>query len=273
LAWNRWIAAGISAEEREFLVSTGFPAAELKPLLKDEKQEFLRAFRSRTGRDTATPPEPTQDYDFSNTEFDRPVSFDGFLFTREVSFIWSRFSKDATFDRARFFAFADFDWVTFSRTAAFYLATFSGTGSFIHATFEHAVFHSSTFDVGNLEFAEFNGLAVFSWATFNRLADFRRATFLSGLIFRNTKFAGSTIFSETRFKNNVPDFRGATMHEATEWNDSIWPRAPREKDSAQYHVHRYERLKLEMERLKKHEDEQRFFRRELRARRALARPG
>ena len=58
LAWNRWIATGISAEEREFLVSTGFPAAELKPLLKDENENFCA--RSALVQAVIPPPPPTR---------------------------------------------------------------------------------------------------------------------------------------------------------------------------------------------------------------------
>ena len=61
------------------------------------------------------------------------------------------------------------------------------------------------------------------------------------------------------------------MHEATEWHDCNWLEAPHDIEAAQAQVYAYERLKLEMERLKKHEDEQTFFRKELRARRGLAR--
>jgi hypothetical protein len=59
------------------------------------------------------------------------------------------------------------------------------------------------------------------------------------------------------------------MHEATEWHGVVWPESP-SKDSAQEQVCAYERLKLEMERLKKHDDEQMFFRKELRARGGLS---
>ena len=60
------------------------------------------------------------------------------------------------------------------------------------------------------------------------------------------------------------------MHEATEWHGAVWPKPPTKHD-AQQQVYAYERLKQEMERLKKHEDEQSFFRKELRARRGLLR--
>jgi hypothetical protein len=61
------------------------------------------------------------------------------------------------------------------------------------------------------------------------------------------------------------------MHEATEWHGVTWPKPPGSKDDAQQQVYGYERLKQEMEQLKKHDDEQMFFRRELRARRGLLR--
>jgi hypothetical protein len=61
------------------------------------------------------------------------------------------------------------------------------------------------------------------------------------------------------------------MHEATEWHGATWPRPPDSEGIAQEQVYAYERMKQEMERLKKHEDEQSFFRKELRARRGLAR--
>lgn len=60
------------------------------------------------------------------------------------------------------------------------------------------------------------------------------------------------------------------MHEATEWHGATFPKPPGKK-GAQQQVYAYERLKQEMERLKKHEDELTFFRKELRARRGLLR--
>jgi hypothetical protein len=59
------------------------------------------------------------------------------------------------------------------------------------------------------------------------------------------------------------------MHEATKWHGASWPKPSWNKEEAQNQVYAYERLKQEMEQRKKHEDEQRFFRKELRARRRL----
>jgi hypothetical protein len=78
------------------------------------------------------------------------------------------------------------------------------------------------------------------------------------------------VLAHLRFGDAVPDFRGAKMHEATEWHGVNWPLAPQDEGTAQAQVYAYERLKQEMERLKEHEDEQFFFRKELRA--SLIRP-
>ena len=114
----------------------------------------------------------------------------------------------------------------------------------------------------------FPNTADFESATFSRLAYFKSATFSAQINFINSEFTSKTIFANANF-NNVPDFRGAKMHEATEWHGIAWPSVPIDKENAQDQVYKYERLKQEMERLKKHEDEQFFFRKELRVRRKL----
>ncbi len=90
------------------------------------------------------------------------------------------------------------------------------------------------------------------------------------IYFINSEFTAKTSFADAHFISEAPDFRGAKLHEATEWHGVDWPSAPPNKTNAQNQVYIYERLKQEMERLKKHEDEQFFFRKELRARRELA---
>ena len=59
------------------------------------------------------------------------------------------------------------------------------------------------------------------------------------------------------------------MHEGTSWDKAKWPRSPIDQNEAQMQVSAYERLKQEMEKLKKHEDELFFFSKELSARREL----
>jgi hypothetical protein len=78
---------------------------------------------------------------------------------------------------------------------------------------------------------------------------------------------GPTSFNRATFSTAPPQFFGAKLHEGTEWRDVTWPAPPRDPDQAEAFVEAYERLKLEMDRLKKHEDELDFFSREMRCRR------
>jgi hypothetical protein len=66
----------------------------------------------------------------------------------------------------------------------------------------------------------------------------------------------------------VPEFFGAVLHEGTVWRGVQWP-TPKTAAEAGPFIDAYERLKLEMDRLKKHEDELNFFALELRSRRVM----
>ena len=238
IAWNRWFAKALSAEQHDELLKKGVSPEELVPWTPTEEAELVIAFTARSGRKDQSLPDPTREIDFSHTIFDRGVFLNGFLFPNEAYFISATFSGYAYFDSA-----------TFSQVANFYSATFTEDASF--------------------ELATFTGNVYFTSATFSKYADFESATFSSTINFINSGFTATTIFADARFNSMVPDFRGAKLHEASEWHGVRWPSAPRDKESAQEQVYAYERLKQEMERLKKHEDEQFFFRKELRARRVL----
>jgi Pentapeptide repeats (9 copies) len=232
--------------------------------------------------------------DFNSATFSGEASFGLTQFNGETNFCSATFSGKTNFGHAQFKARGDFRSATFSKGvdfqnsyfinpnfcsvtfglhANFNSARFSGTG----ITSFNSVIFSSGSDFGNAVFeggadfglASFCETVSFNAATFN-IANFESAIFSNPIRFINTKFNGSTIFVHARFKAAPPDFRGATMHEATEWHGVTWPKPPWNKAGAQRHVYFYERLKQEMERLKKHEDEQIFFRKELRARRGLA---
>jgi Pentapeptide repeats (9 copies) len=234
--------------------------------------------------------------DFSSATFSNAALFFSATFSDNVNFVSATFSKLANFSSATFSSDALFFSAKFSNRGAYFrLATFSSDADFSSATFDASDFRSATFsDTVKFRLATFSKLANFSSATFSNTANFSSATFSSDAYFRsatfsaaaafhsatfsnsadfvNAKFAAHTIFAGAGFETHVPDFRGATMHDATEWHGVSWPKPSRDKDAAQAQVYAYERLKQEMERLKKHEDEQHFFRRELRARRGLIRP-
>jgi hypothetical protein len=273
-AWNRWMAVNLTEEERVVLMNSGFATRELAPLTSAEKAELSATFASRIGREKETAPEPEDTVDFTSTYFDRDVIFEGFLFVGIADFTFAAFSGEANFHSARFARRAGFNAVNFSGYADFESTNFLAYTCFNSATFSSdADFEMAKFST----YAEFNearffGRAGFKSTKFNSEIDFKSATFSKVVDFINAEFTANTIFANGKFETYVPDFRGAKMHEATEWHGVRWPTAPRGRDAAQLQVYAYERLKQEMERLKKHDDEQSFFRKELRARRGLVSP-
>ena len=282
IAWNRWFAKALSAEQRDELLKKGISPEDLVPWTPEEEAELAIAFTTRSGRTDQSLPDPTREIDFSHTIFDRGVILNGFNFPNEANFESATFSEDACFKSATFYGFAnfisvtfsgqvDFESAAFSREAYFALAKFSGIVTFFGSvTFSGSDFGSATFS-GTAYFnsATFDGDASFKSATWDATATFELATFSSTINFVDSEFTAKTIFAQARFSLEVPDFRGAKLHEATEWHGVRWPSAPPDKTRAQNQVYAYERLKQEMERLKKHEDEQFFFCKELRARREL----
>ncbi|WP_041409482.1 pentapeptide repeat-containing protein [Sinorhizobium fredii] len=152
----------------------------------------------------------------------------------------------------------------FSESADFAHAEFAGDVDFINAMFHSgSVFIDAVFGAS----AEFRGTAFKDRAWFDR-TEWRGAR----VSFTNVRFEAGGRFRGATFVKCVPDFRGAVLHEATELDGVTWPAIFNKGTDQQANLYAYERLKLEMERLKKHEDEQFFFRQELRVRRALMKP-
>ncbi len=320
IAWNRWIAASLSPEKRATFVVKGFAAEELEPLSKAEVEDFKRAFKKRIADKTCNLPKAGEEIDFSGLQFDRYLNFSGFLFSspvyffgadflnaefRQATFLSSAsfggatfshvdfgqaaFSSHANFTRATFSSGAYFRRVTFSSDTYFAETTFLSSASFAETTFlSSASFGGATFssedDYASFRGATFTSEAYFSKATFASDTYFGGTTFSSNAVFINSKLGGRTTFTAAIFETEVPDFRGATLHEATEWDDVRWPPpfdGPRvfsdrwstqaEIEAARQQVYAYQRLKQEMEKLKKHEDELRFFSLELRAKRGTFR--
>lgn len=292
-AWRRWFAGLIPENELRSLFFARTRKSDLPPQ-RTEKIDFTFTLFDR--------PVSFQGFafqseiDFSSSNFCCDANFGEAQFFHYSDFQSVKFLGNANFDRTQFngskidLGYTEFSGKAYFRSARlvnsnFTAAKFRGDGYFEHATFDNKA---------NFIRVIFSGLAIFDDAVFNAYADFAQATFgwtsfssvkfskevsfrdtsFPDLIyFINAEFGGKTNFVRARFEAGVPDFRGATMHEATEWHGVVWPEPPSRKDRAQYQaqdqVYAYERLKQEMERLKKHEDEQSFFRRELRARRGL----
>src|SRR4051812_32208757 len=97
-------------------------------------------------------------------------------------------------------------------------------------------------------------------------------TFHGEVNFINAEMHGETTFRYAKFGDEPPRFFGTKLHEATEWYAVTWPSPPKDPPSAVRFIAAYERLKLEMDRLKKHGDELDFFARELQCRCVLLGP-
>jgi uncharacterized protein YjbI with pentapeptide repeats len=287
----------MSDAERASFAKDGLSKAELSPFSPEERRAFHRDFAIRIGCDDASlallsrndslgsdrkngfkeildnatlqalmPPTPGRDHpEFSFTHFVRTADFAGYLFWGSANFLSAKFSASANFQSAKFCEHALFWSATFSSDADFRSAKFDGVANFRSVTFSYeANFRGTVFSGdANFESAKFSGRPTFSVAQFRGEVAFINACFPTLAQFSYSLFLGS----------GVPDFRGATLHEGTEWHGAVWPKPPRDHYHAQAQVYAYERLKMEMDRLKKHEDEQRFFRKELRARRGLSRFG
>ncbi|OHV80347.1 hypothetical protein LCM4579_22425 [Ensifer sp. LCM 4579] len=181
----------------------------------------------------------------------------------ETVFSRMHFKSDAYFGSARLGS-VRFIEPTFVVSADFAHAEFAGDVGFFNAMFHGgSVFIDAVFGAS----AEFRGAAFKDRAWFDRTI-WRGAR----VSFTNVRFEAGSRFRGATFVKCVPDFRGAVLHEATELDGVTWPAIFNEDTDQQANLYAYERLKLEMERLKKHEDEQFFFRQELRVRRALMKP-
>lgn len=304
--WNRYFAVNVDEEKRTKLIEEKrFTADELKLLSPGELQDVAKAFAERCkalSKEFALPP-PGADIDFSGVEFDQKVSFDGY-FLQNCSFKRSIFSGDAYFSGVTFF-WAYFDDAIFRRRASFVRASFE-RGSFVRATFtDSASFDCATFfEQAKFDGAKFFCLAYFGGATFHRRAyssfvilasfasfadatffgqaDFEGAmfsgqtnfgaTFGKATSFENAEMKGETSFEHAKFLTKPPRFFGAKLHQGTVWRDIEWPPEPKDKEEAGRFIDAYACLKLEMDRLKKHEDELDFFALELQSRSVLVGP-
>jgi hypothetical protein len=96
---------------------------------------------------------------------------------------------------------------------------------------------------------------------------FDDASFVAESRFVNAVMKDETSLERATFKTEPPKFFGAKLHQGTVWRGITWPPLPKNKDEAGHFIDAYACLKLEMDRLKKHEDELDFFALEMQSRR------
>lgn len=249
IAWNRWMASALSVADKTELAKKGLFSAELVAFDETERARFLKDFAARAGVQNFVPPDLNHRITFERTSFARAVDFDGFVF-----------ADNAFFDRATFLRDASFDGAVFCRLASFEGSIFSD-----YVSFDAAAFSDDTI----FESVEFCSGASFSGAVFSCGAYFEHSAFSCAASFVGAEFKINMSFEGVKFFCFAPDFRNANFPEVTEWHDVTWPPPPRSAYEAHQQIYAYEILKAEMERLKKHADEQFFFAKELRARRVL----
>ena len=285
--WNRWMAPRLSDAAKTALRAKGWSDQELTPFSEDERQSIVVQVGS---------PLEADQIDFSDTLFEAAFYAEGFVFPH-VDFGSATFSGSADFESATFSHYAGFSSTSFSGDALFDRTTFSGSADFRSATFSgNADFESATFSrYAGFSSTSFSGDALFVNATFGRIAsvtsaNFSSATFSVRAYFLNATFNGSATFVSVNFSSRAyfvnvemkgpttfdnvqfsepPQCFNAKLHEGTTWHGVRWPETPRVVEQARQFIDAYARLKLEMDKLKNHEDELNFFALELRCRRVV----
>ena len=118
----------------------------------------------------------------------------------------------------------------------------------------------------------FLGDTYFNKVEFAGETHFIDTTFAQQADFQSTTFIRPTHFQRTQFKTDVPAFFEATLFEYTDWNDTKWPKLPRNRDEARRHVQYYQRLVSLANQLQKPHDRHMFVRKEMRAQRRSEHP-
>ena len=135
--------------------------------------------------------------DFSETKFDKAVSFYRCAFDGETKFNGAIFGGIAKFTRVTFNKAVNFDKANFKDESRFYKTQFSKTTILTETNFENKA------DFSN---AVFNEKAYFTNAIFKADTDFSSATFADEARFFNADFKGTAIFENAEFKAKT-DFK------------------------------------------------------------------
>jgi hypothetical protein len=223
------------------------------------------------------------DGEFRRTVFSGDADFGFAIFLKRALFANASFEDNADFRRVDIHGSSDFNLTKFSAKADFERTFFGGYINFNEAKLlgafnfsrvlckENINFYRTEFSMGaQFDKSVFSGHADFSNTSFTGFTILRNATFHQEVNFTNSELKAPTDFTGCNFGTYPPQFPGAKLHEGTVWRKVSWPRPPTNPDNAGVFTDAYERLKLEMDRLKKHEDELMFFAKELECRRVAA---
>jgi len=262
MAWNRWMAAAIDEVLRDKLIAKGrYPRAELTPLSEAEKIEWQTLFKTRAANHPDLKlPHPQAEISLSGLKFGLHFQFSGCIFPAHLDAKNASFEAPAPFQGCNFLGISDFSECrfggipallrnnTFHNRAEFREAVFEGPASFLKTEFNGADFRKATFQNGvDFFFLLSNSNADFSGARFRNYAIFDNAEFKCRLSFQGAQFA------------RPPLFLNSTLPDGLDLGEITWPRVSAETKEPQEFVQAYQRLKLEMDKKKLHEQELMFF--------------
>lgn len=207
--------------------------------------------------------------DFAGFVFPGKANFESVQFDESVSFQGAEFQGDAWFRYAHFHA-VDFGNAIFGARAMFENVEFRGPVVYLHATFEgQADFQGAKLirrdSSISFDHAKFHGNANFEYTEFHSGISFKKADFLCLATFNTAQMHTRAVFIDCAF-GSVPTFHGAKLHEDTTFESVVWPERPHTDQSPYDAARAWARLRVEMTRLHKHEDELFFFAMELNAR-------
>ncbi|MDG5497417.1 pentapeptide repeat-containing protein [Niveispirillum sp. BGYR6] len=266
IAWNRYYAHLWTAEDRERLKDV-LEEMEFSKFNHIDLLKIKNLFSKRAGLRRIRMPASDEFVDLNSTFFDKKIYFE--FYSLKISFFEkSKFIDDAFFKGSLFNMGGSFASANFSGNADFRNTFFEEDASFCGTIFSKNSYFNGTSIIKNSFFssAEFAGSADFSGVNIGEYADFSHVKFADSVLFTNAEFKGNTSFEQCTFNHSPPMFHGAKLHEGTMWNQATWPQRPKNQNEAKTFTHAYERLKLEMDRLKKHEDELMFFAKEMECR-------
>jgi uncharacterized protein YjbI with pentapeptide repeats len=288
--WNRW-ALSVLIEKNADLNILGEKYKALNkdpdiiPMSKEELDDLYKKLNERSSkaisnRAPATIETNLKFIDMSNLYVQSDLVINNYIFPMKIEAIGCVFEKNLFAQNCIFFDVLNISNTEFCRAlflqGSYFKSNFMADEIVCrsNANFSRAQFaRTSYFNNGKYYFeadwrkSKFLKDVDFKKNVFFGEVDFESAYFYDSSRFNNSSFENLTRFADSAFLTSPPFFHGSKLHEGTEWHRVQWPKAPTDPYQGQLHVYAYERLKQEMERLKKQDDELNFFEFEMRARR------
>ncbi len=194
---------------------------------------------------------------FENAKFGDNANFESANFGEMVSFEHVKFEYETVFSYAKFGDGASFHHAQFGGWETFYCTQFGYNCSFENAIFKDGVsFKDKAFQNLNSSFIKRTGSLCFDCTVFEASVDFTDRQFGADSSFNFTKFLGPAIF------------HGSTFHSSIRFDEaefSVVPGTHYTKNPETYQS-AFQTLRLHMEKLRNHAQENKFSKLEMQAR-------